>query len=281
MFKFIARQPFIVNLFVAILAIFLIAFLFFESLGWLTNHGSYLKVPSVKGKNISEAISLLEKEGFEVVITDSAYNDSLPLNTVKKQLPEEGATVKVNRTVFLNVNPVSLPMVEMPKLEGLSYRFALDKLHKSHLVLGDTTMRPDFMKGSVLEQLYKGNRIEHGTQIMWGSSISLVVGAGVEDIRIPVPDLLGLTVAEARAILDGQQIVLASILTSGVIRDTANAYIYKQNPEVLDFDKMQVYIRPGQTMDIWIQLEKPILDSTHIIIPSSQPPSTQPIKPIN
>lgn len=272
MFKFIAKQPLIINLLAAFILIFLVGFLFFESLGWITNHGSYLKVPSVTGIKVDDALKLLEKEGFEVVITDSAYNDSMPMNTVKKQLPDPGATVKVNRTVFLNVNPVSLPLIEMPKLEGLSYRFALDKLNKSHLVLGDTTMRPDFMKGSVLEQHYKGDKIEAGTKIRWGSTISLVVGGGLQEVWIEVPNLIGATVAEAKEILKEKGIVLAAILTSGNVTDTAHAFIYKQNPEVLDFNKAPSNIQPGQTMDIWVQVEKPVIDTFKI--------TQQPIQPL-
>ena len=241
--------------------VFLVGFLFFQSLGWITNHGKYLKVPSVIGKNVNDALQLLEKEGFDVVITDSLYNDSMPLNTVKKQLPDADATVKVNRTVFLNINPTGLPLIDMPKLEGLSYRFAVDKLDKSHLVLGDTVMRPDFMKGSVLEQHYNGSNIEPGTKIRWGSTISLVIGGGLQAQRIPVPDLRGLTVDEARDILKSQGILLAAILPSGNIMDTANAFVYKQNPEVFDFDQAPVYIQPGQTMDIWIQAERPVIDT--------------------
>ena len=144
MFKFISKQPFWVNLLAAVLLIFLLAFLFLQSLSWFTNHGSYLKVPSVKGKKVDDAVKYLKEEGFDVTITDSLYNDTLPLNTVKKQLPDAGATVKVNRTVYLNVNPVVLPMVEMPKIEGLSFRFALERLTKNHLKLGDTTYPTDF-----------------------------------------------------------------------------------------------------------------------------------------
>lgn len=264
MFKFIARQSFIVNLLVALLAIFLVGFLFLQSLGWMTHHGSYLKVPTVTGLKVNDAIDLLEKEGFEVIITDSAYNDSVELNVVKKQLPEQGATVKVNRTVFLNVNPIDLPMMEMPKLDGLSFRFALDKLAKNHLKLGDTTMRADFMKGSVLDQLYAGKKIAAGAKIRWGSVISLVVGAGVEDVTLKVPDLVGLTVLQAKSVLESQGIVLASILTSGSITDTANAFVFKQNPDVFNADKSPIYISPGQTMDIWIQLDRPILDTLKI-----------------
>jgi beta-lactam-binding protein with PASTA domain len=260
-FKFITRQSFIVNLLVAIALVFLLGFIFFQSLGWITHHGEYLKVPSVTGKNVDDAIKLLEKQGFEVVITDSLYNDSLALNKVKKQLPDADATVKVNRTVFLNVNPTTLPMIEMPKLEGLSYRFAVDKLTKNHLELGDTTNRPDFMKGSVLEQHYKGKKIEAGSKIRWGSSIDLVVGGGLQAQKIPVPDLIGLTVTEARDILKDKGILLAAILTAGTITDTANAFVYKQNPEVWDYEGSPIYIQPGQTIDIWIQLTRPVIDS--------------------
>jgi beta-lactam-binding protein with PASTA domain len=260
-FKFITRQSFIVNLLVAIALVFLLGFIFFQSLGWITHHGEYLKVPSVTGKNVDDAIKLLEKQGFEVIITDSLYNDSLDLNKVKKQLPDADATVKVNRTVFLNVNPTTLPMIEMPKLEGLSYRFAVDKLTKNHLELGDTTNRPDFMKGSVLEQHYKGKNIEAGSKIRWGSSIDLVVGGGLQAQKIPVPDLIGLTVTEARDILKDKGILLAAILTNGTITDTANAFVYKQNPDVWDYEGSPIYIQPGQTIDIWIQLTRPSIDS--------------------
>lgn len=261
MFRFITKQSFIVNLLAALVLVFLLGFLFFQSLGWITHHGEYLKVPSVTGKNVDVAVDLLEKEGFEVVITDSLYNDSLPLNIVKKQLPDPDATVKVNRTVFLNVNPTTLPMIEMPNLEGLSYRFALDKLSKNHLKLGDTTYRADFMKGSILEQTYNGKKIAAGSKIRWGSSIDLVIGGGLEAQKIQVPQLVGLTVTDARTILKDKGIILAAILTFGEITDTANAYVFKQNPDVYTFSNEPAYIQPGQTMDIWIQTEKPAADS--------------------
>lgn len=266
MFKFLTKQPFFVNLIVAIVAAFLVGFLFFQSLGWITHHGEYLKVPSLKGMTTDNAIKLLEKEGFEVIITDSSYSDSLPLNIVKKQLPEADATVKVNRTVFLTVNPMSLPFVTMPKLEGLSYRFALDKLTKNNLVLADTIMRPNFMKGSVLGQRFNGAPIEPGAKIRYGSAISLVIGGGNEEVRILVPDLVGLTVEEAKAIMYQQGIVLASVIPSGIISDTAKAFVFKQNPDIKDVNYNPTFIKPGQTMDIWIQVDRPAVDSSSMLV---------------
>jgi beta-lactam-binding protein with PASTA domain len=262
--NFFSKQPFWVNLLAALILVLLIGFLFLQSLSWFTNHGSYLKIPSVTGKKVDEAVKSLEGQGFDVVITDSLYNDSLPLNTVKKQLPDAGATVKVNRTVFLNVNPSMLPMVEVPKLEGLSLRFALDRLAKSHLKLGDTSYRPDFMKGSVLEQNYRGDKILPGAKLRWGSAIGLVIGGGLAEVRILVPKLVGLTLAEAKVELEAKGITLAAVLPIGPITDTLKAFVNRQNPDTKDEESKPNFIQAGQTMDVWISATPPEPDSLKI-----------------
>src|SRR6476646_3425883 len=111
LFTYLTRQPFWVNLLAALLLIFLIIFLFLQSLSWFTNHGAYLKVPAVKGQNVDNAIKILESKGFDVVIQDSVYFDSIPRYTVIMLFHEPAATVKVNRTVFLTVNRATAPTV--------------------------------------------------------------------------------------------------------------------------------------------------------------------------
>ena len=252
MFKFLNKQPFWVNLLIVIALLFFIGFLFLQSLDWLTNHGAYLKVPTVKGKKVDEGIKLLEDLGFEVVIQDSLYFEDIPKYTVIKQLPEPDATVKRNRTVYLTINRALPPYVDMPKLEGLSFRYALDKLQKNHLKLRDTISRPDFTKGSVLEQLYNSSRISPGTKVPWGSKITLVIGAGVQAQPVLVPDLIGLTFAEAKQILEEKGISLAAVVPMPDVKDTLNAFVYRQDPEIRDIDGTRLYIQPGRTMDIWL-----------------------------
>lgn len=94
-----------------------------------------------------------------------------------------------------------------------------------------------------------------------GSKIDLVIGGGLEEVKIPVPDLTGLTVQDARALLQSKGILLAAILSTGNITDTSSAYISRQNPGVYDFNNAPNYIQPGQTMDIWIQPEPVAIDS--------------------
>ena len=257
MFKFITSRPLWVNVLVAVLLAALLVFFVLKTLGWVTQHGKYLTVPAVLGKKTEDAIKLLEKEGFDVQIQDSVFTDTASRGVVLKQLPDGNATVKINRTVFLTVNRVVPPMIEMPKLEGQSLSFALDMLQRSHLRLEDTIFKPSFELGSVLEQQYKGVRIPEKVKLQWGSRITLVIGSGLGGQQMMVPSLLGMTFREAKAYLQESVLNLGAVLPRSNVRDTANAFVYKQNPERFDEEKKPRYIQSGQIMDVWISVEMP------------------------
>ena len=266
MFKFITNKPFWVNLLVVIGITLLILFAFLQLLGSITKHGEYLTVPAVTGKNTADAIKFLESKGFDVVIQDSVYVDTAKMGIVLKQLPEPNSTVKINRTVLLTVNRVTLPMVDMPALQGKSLSYAIEILKRSHLLLGDTTYKPDFMMGSVLEQKYNGTIINSGTKITWGSKVDLVVGGGLAEQRILVPSLIGLTYGEAKLLLEQDGISIGALIPDGGITDTLAAFIYKQSPPRFTDDKRPIYIQSGQLMDLWISpVMKEPKDSLNII----------------
>ncbi|MBL7701327.1 MAG: PASTA domain-containing protein [Ferruginibacter sp.] len=252
MFKSLTNKPFWVNLVTAIVIALLILFLFLKMLGWITKHGDYLKVPAVVGMNTNEAVKLLEKQGFEVYIQDSVFTDTAKRGIILKQLPDPNATVKINRTVFLTVNRYVPPMIDMPKLEGQNLSFAIRMLERNHLKLGDTTFKPDFAYGSVLEQHYNGMRIPEKSKVQWGSRIDLVIAGGLENKQMPVPSLIGMTYADAKASLEADGINIGAVIGEGSISDTAAAYIIKQRPERFDEENMLIYIQSGQLMDLWI-----------------------------
>ncbi len=254
MFKFITHRPFWVNLLAALALGFLLLFLFLQLLGRITQHGKYLTVPSVIGKKTTDAIKFLEDKGFEVEILDSIYTDTAKMGIVLKQLPDPKSTVKINRTVLLTVNRLTLPLVEVPSLQGKTLGFALEIMRRTHFKLGDTVFIPDYTT-SVLEQHYKGNKIDAGTKLPWGSTLDLVVGKGLSQEQILVPKLVGLTYAEAQAILQENGLLLASTIPdpgSPPIKDTLNAFVTVQRPPYLNENKEPVYIRAGQIVDLWI-----------------------------
>lgn len=254
MFKFITGRPLWVNIVFAVLLVALVLFLFLGSLGVLTQHGKSMKIPSVTGKSIDQATKLLNDQGFDVKVQDSVYLDDAAPLMITRQFPEAGAVVKINRTVYLTVNRSVPPLVAMPRLVG-SFRNAILIIKQFGLKLGDTTYRPDFAKNSILDQLYNGQSIRPGVKIPMGSTISLVLGSGLSNVNLSVPDLFGMTYSEALEVLDSIHIGHVPVLDAGV-RDTMGAYIYRQNPERMNEDLKVNRIRPGQLIDIWLSTER-------------------------
>ena len=266
MFKSLTNKPFWVNLLVAASLTLLILFLVLKMLGSITKHGDYLTVPSVTGKQTAEAIKFLEEKGFEVQIQDSVYVDTAKMGIVLKQLPDPNSTVKINRIIFLTVNRVTLPLVDMPSLQGKTLSYALDILKRSHLALGDTTFKPDFMRGSVLSQSYRGNTITSGTKLPWGSRVDLVIGSGLADQKMMVPDLLGMTLSDAKMTLEQLGLGLAAIIPDPGTKDTLGAFVFKQSPPRFSEDNQPIYIQSGQLMDLWVSpIMKVVKDSTVLI----------------
>lgn len=217
------------------------------------------------GKTYEEAEKILEKAGFDVEIQDSIYVDGEKPMKVLKQVPESEEVIKINRTVYLTINRAVPPFVEMPHLVNFSFRSAAMEL--SNLGLRwDTAYRSDFARNTVLEQRYKGEIIAPGTKIQMGSKISLVLGTGVGTEKFAVPVLIGKTFGEVKAQLEANGLGIGVIYAPG-ITDTMNAYIYKQNPERFDEAKKIQYIRTGQLMDVWLQIDKPQIDSANVILP--------------
>lgn len=273
MLKHITSRPLWVNIVVGIGIVIAIFVVFVLSLNWITHHGEAKTVPSVTGKSVDQVQDLLEKGGFELVIQDSVYIDTVPPATVIKQVPEADAVVKVNRTIYVTVNRVIPPDVDMPNLIGYTFRNAEMILKNAGLKLGDTSFRPDFAKNSVLEQLYRGQAIRPGSKIKVGSQISLVIGSGIGNADMAVPKLVGLTYDEAKVLLEAQGLIVGSVIPDPLVKDTSNAFIYRQSPQNRTAEGFQVRIRPGQMIDMWLSVEKPVVDSVqNIPVTSSAEP---------
>ena len=273
MFKIITRRPFWVNILVAVVILFLLVFLFFQSLQYFTHHGTYLKVPDVGNKNIKEATALLNKQGFDVWVQDSVYYDTIAPLSVVKQFPEPDASVKVNRIVYLTVNRAVPPVIEMPNLVGMSFRNAELELKARGLKLGDTSYKPDIAKNAVLEQSLDNKTIKPGTKITMGSTVALVLGAGIGSAEMPVPDLFGMNYDEAITLLEANGIIPGSVIQDGSIQDTGSSFVFRQQPERYNESGSLNRIRRGQMIDVWISANKPvkIIDSTKRLAPNPEP----------
>ena len=264
MLKVITHRPLWVNILIGILIAIGLFTIFILSLNWLTNHGRSRTIPSVTGKNFDEAVKILKKQGFDVIVQDSIYVDTIPKYTIIKQFPEADAVVKVNRNVYLTVNRTVPPMVEMPNLVGYSFRSAEMVLKNISLRVGDTTFKPNFAKHSVLEQWYNGSPITPGTKIRMGSKIDFVLASGVGNEEFSVPSLIGMTYGRAKEMLESNGLMIMAVDINSEVRDTMNAYIVRQEPTQFDDEGKKIKIRTGQMITVFIRVEKPVTDSLKI-----------------
>ena len=261
MIKFLNSRPLWFNILVALGGVIILVLLFLLSLNWITKHGESSAVPAVVGKNINDAETFLNNKGFEVVIQDSVYYDSLAPGLVIRQVPEADQVVKINRTVYVTINRFAPPEIEMPNLVGSSYRNAELVLRNRGLRVGDTTYRFDFAKNSVLEQLVNGQPIKPGTPIRMGSVVALVLGSGLGDEDQAVPDLRGLQLDDVRVALEAQGLTLGSTIADPNVASPGEGFVYRQSPMPFTEDGARVRIRPGQMVDIWLSQERPNVDS--------------------
>ena len=264
----IVQKPLWQNILIGIGFLFLLFIIFFLSLGWITGYGKTAKVGSVVGQSYIAAQQQLEKEGFEVVILDSIYVDSIAKLAVIRQTPEADEIVKAGRTIYLTINRMVHPQVEMPSLVGFSLKSAELYLQSLQLKLGAITYKPDFARNAVLDQLYNGVPIAQGVKIPLGSSISLVIGTGLGGEETEMPNLVGLTYQEALNQLSLQGINIGSVLSLETINDSAASFIFRQTPGYLSsrLDSLTGMpipnkIRQGQLVDLYLSNTPPPKDS--------------------
>ena len=217
----------------AIITVAVLLFIAFFSLRYYTKHGEGLNVPSVKGLSFADAVKKLEDAGLKYEV-DSVYIMDQPPGIVIDQDPDANTFVKDNRTIYLTINSAKTPNTKFPDIETKSLREAQAILESSRLKLGDTTYKADVAKDVVLQASFGGQPIAMGQSLPVGSRIDLVLGDGRGSGEVDIPQLVGLTIDEAKFSLKGSMLTLGQILYEGSITDSTNAVIIKQDPMPLD-----------------------------------------------
>lgn len=215
------------------LALLVVVFIIYGTLKLIANytkHGVTVKVPELKGKSVEEVEDILADQKLRYFITDSVYDPKRKKGTVLDQDPEAGMEVKENRTLYITVNSYLPPQVKMPNLVDVSLRQATALLETYGLEAGKLTYVPDYAKNAVIKQLYKGKPIKAGEPIRKGSRIDLVLGDGLSDEKVDLPDLKGLRYREAVQQITAAGLNLGVVIPDESVKDSLRSFVYKQNP---------------------------------------------------
>jgi eukaryotic-like serine/threonine-protein kinase len=228
----ILKKPLWMNMLIGFGVAICLFIIFFFSLGWITGNGETGKVPAVIGLDVLAAEKNLIAAGFDVELQDSIYVDTLARNAVLRQTPEADEIVKRGRTVYLTINRVVAPQVDMPNLVGFSIKSAETYLKVLGLRLGSIQMVPDQNKNVVIDQLVNGQPIAPGSKIPSGTLIYFLVGDGGASAGMTMPDLVGLTYEQAKAQLMILGLNLGVVSVNGSIGDSTSAFVFDQSPSV-------------------------------------------------
>lgn len=219
-----------------------------------TQHGQTITVPDLSGKKVNEVERILNNRDLQFQVIDSSYSDKVMPLTVIDQNPKPGSKVKEERTVYITLNSLTPPKVKMPDLKDASLKQAQLELESIGLKLGRITYKPDLALNAVLDQSVNGKRIEPGTMISKGSRIDLVVGDGLGQTEIDIPNLVGLTVDEAKFVLDGVGLNMGAIVPDNTTSPTdRSSLVYQQMPSPEDPIKT---IKQGEPIDVFITLDR-------------------------
>jgi serine/threonine protein kinase len=122
-------------------------------------------VPNVKHKSVADAENLLRSKGFQVQ-EQTAPNSTAPANTVVRQDPSPGTSVKFGSTVTIFVSPGGSLV---PAVVGDNLQVALGKLGNagfSNIANPIYVSNPQLSNGTVVAQTpHAGQRVPAGTQI--------------------------------------------------------------------------------------------------------------------
>ncbi|HPT22413.1 MAG TPA: PASTA domain-containing protein, partial [Bacteroidales bacterium] len=270
--NFITSKVFFKNLGLAVIIVVAVLMILLIYMNIYTRHGQSRSVPNFIGLSVEQTTKLAKKSKLRYSIIDSVYTSSVPLGCVAEQSPKPGFRVKKWRNIVLTINAFSPEMVAVPNLIDLPVRQALALIQSAGLKMGEPRYKPDLSVNVVIEQLYNGRTIQEGDSLQKGSVIDLVLGKGLSNQRIAVPDLIGMRLEPAKDNILISSLSLGTYVCDNTIvskQDSLRAFVYKQNPEYKDNSTIQL----GSSIYLWLTVDSSKLPggSSQIIISDTIP----------
>lgn len=249
--NYITNRFFLKNLGIAIGILLFFLIFTMTCMRVYTSHNKSYAVQDLNDIPLEEAIRMIEERGFRYVIFDSIYVSEKEPGVILDQHPRPGALVKKNRKIFLTINASEPEKIQMPKLVELTLREGKAKLESFGLMLGNLSYKYDLSRNVILEQKVNGSIIEPGDSVPKGTYIDLVLGKGLGNEKEMVPNLVGLTVEEAKAILSEALFSLGYSVPDNTVEEAADTLaprIFRQKP----VSDPAVRVPLGSTITVWI-----------------------------
>ena len=176
----VIKNPYVLNL---LLAVVVACALVFGTLKWLdsyTRHNEAVVVPDVKGLGMEEAAEFFKNSNLRYNVKPGAIVELVPM---------AGSKVKEGRIVFVTVNALTSQMATIPEVEDLSFRQAYAILRARGFEKIEIEYVPGDFKDLALGVELHGRALQKGEHVPLVAPLVLKVSSG--EAEMPA-DSLGL-----------------------------------------------------------------------------------------
>ncbi|MBU5450699.1 Stk1 family PASTA domain-containing Ser/Thr kinase [Acetivibrio sp. MSJd-27] len=264
-----------VILFVAILSIG-IGILFPNfSLGNLFKREEFT-VPDIVGQKLDDVKEQYKDKKIEFVVEEELFDEEHETGTILSQNPEKDMTIKLPGKIKITVSKGGKE-VTVPRFIDKEYRQAVLEINNLGLK-ADTNFVVD---DSVPEGYVISQTPQPDSKTTQGSTVTLTISKGAESELTEVPNLVGMTTAQAKRAISTAGLVLGSIIRqeSDQPVDTVISQTIKEKSEVNKKTEISITVSSGKTATEPPKTQAPTHEPTKP--PTTQAPSGQKKQTIN
>jgi len=252
--NFLFSKRFVYNV-IAIIIVW--AVVVFGTLSYLkshTNYGEKLEVPSLYKIHTDDLPDLMKSKQLAYEVVDSVYIDGWPKGTVCWQYPRPTDStseyVKTGRIIQVSIVPYKPKMVKVPNVIDKSKRMAESQLESIGLRTKISYKASNEGAGYVMNQLVNNKPIRSGMSVVKGTVVQLVVAKGNGGAATALPNLVGMTINEARSRLLNLTLSLHPECPNCVNEnEIGSAIIKSQSPRGGE----GILIAAGSTVTVWAE----------------------------
>ena len=177
--RFRDRHPILINSALMALAIAALGYIALLFIDVFTSHGQQVQVPDVRNMPLEKAIEILDDAGLRWEISDSTtFYENYKPGTVIDQDPKAKSYIKKIRIIYLSVNAMHAPIIQIPKLIELPGRQGMAMLKAMGYKYVTMDSIESQFAGMILEVTVDGHKVAPGTPVSVNSKIKITVGDG-------------------------------------------------------------------------------------------------------
>lgn len=200
-------------------------------------------VENVAGMTTEKAKTALSQKGLSNVKVSEQQSDTVSAGKVISTDPEAGTEVEKDAEITLIVSS-GTSTVQVPSVASMTVSKAKSTLAAEgfNAVEGSKVYSDTVKAGLVAYSNPKG-----GAQASKGATITLYISKGPKRTTTTVPDLMGMTKAQAKEALTAKKLVLGSV-------STAYSYNVSKNRVCVQSKAEGTEVKTGSTVDITLSL---------------------------